>query len=346
MLLRWSRISRRNRARIVFYPTLIGLFAGGLAFATVMPGRTHRGPLPPATPRQRELAEELRKDVAALAGEARDGGIGVRRLGLRDSLARAERVVSDAFARAGHAPQRLPFDADGEEAANVEVVVPGARAPEEIVVVGAHYDSAAPAPGADDDASGVAILLALARTWGRGGHARPGRTLRLVAFANEEPPHFQNPTMGSLVYARACRARGDRVVAMLSLESLGYFRDEEGTQKYPPIVSFFYPSRGDFVGFVGDTSSRSLVRRAVGVFRTKAAFPSEGAALPGWVVGVGWSDQWSFWQVGYPGVMVTDTAPFRNPGYHTIQDRPETLDPERMARVTEGLEAVVADLVE
>lgn len=341
----WTKLSRRNRARLAFYPTLLGLLGGGLAFATSMPGRSHAGPLPPTTPRERDVAEALRQDVVALAGAA-DASIGERRTGLGDSLARAERVVTDAFRRAGHTPRRLPYDADGEEVANIEVTLPGARAAGEVVVVGAHYDSAGHAPGADDNASGVAILLALSRAWSGDGHARPGRTLRFVAFANEEPPHFQNPTMGSLVYAKACRARGDRIVAMLSLESLGYFRDGEGTQKYPPIVALFYPSRGDFVGFVGDTTSRPLVRRAIGVFRSATAFPSEGAALPAWVVGVGWSDQWSFWQVGYPGVMVTDTAPFRNPGYHTLADRPETLDPDRMARVTEGLEAVVLDLVE
>jgi hypothetical protein len=133
---------------------------------------------------------------------------------------------------------------------------------------------------------------------------------------------------------------------MLSLETLGYFRDAPGSQKYPPIVSWFYPDRADFVAFVGDLGSRSVVHQAIAAFRGAARFPSEGAALPSFVTGVGWSDQWSFWQVGYPGVMVTDTAPFRNPNYHQRSDLPDTLDYARLARVTEGLVAVVKTLAE
>src|SRR5207249_8398041 len=129
-----------------------------------------------------------------------------------------------------------------------------------IVIVGAHYDSAATAPGADDNASGVAAMLALARMWAK---RTPSRTLRFVAFANEEPPHFWRATMGSLVYAKACRRRGDDIVAMLSLESIGYYRDEPGSQHYPPVVGWLYPDRGDFIAFVGDTSSRGLVRDAI-----------------------------------------------------------------------------------
>ena len=187
--------------------------------------------------------------------------------------------------------------------------------------------------------------LPVARALNAGKHA-PARTVRFVAFVNEEPPYFWNAEMGSLVYARSCRARGDDVVAMLSLETLGYYRDAPGTQKYPPIVSWFYPDRGDFVAFVGNLGSRSVVRDAIRTFRGAVAFPSEGAALPSFVAGVGWSDQWSFWQVGYPGVMVTDTAPFRNPHYHQPGDVPATLDYARMARVTEGLVAVVKKLAE
>ena len=119
-----------------------------------------------------------------------------------------------------------------------------------------------------------------------------------------------------------------------------------GSQKYPPIVSAFYPDRGDFVAFVGNLGSRGVVHDAIRTFRDAEAFPSEGAALPSFVTGVGWSDQWSFWQVGYPGVMVTDTAPFRNPHYHQQGDAPDTLDYARLARVTEGLVAVVKKLAD
>jgi Zn-dependent M28 family amino/carboxypeptidase len=211
------------------------------------------------------------------------------------------------------------------------------------VVVGAHYDSHGNIPAADDNASGVAAVLALARAYAR---ERPGpeRTLRFVFFVNEEPPFFQTDAMGSRVYARRCRARGETIVAMLSLETVGYYCDRSGSQNYPFPLSAFYPSRGDFIGFVGDLSSRRLVKRVVDSFRRHAMFPSQGAALPSGLRGVGWSDQWSFWQEGYPAVMCTDTAPFRNPNYHTPRDTPDTLDFDRMARVVEGLTGVVREL--
>ena len=150
--------------------------------------------------------------------------------------------------------------------------------------------------------------------------------------------------MGSFVYAKRSRARRENIVAMISLESIGYFRDEEGSQKYPSGVGALYPPRGNFIAFVGNLGSRPLVRRACSVFRQNATVPSEGGTLPDALPGVGWSDQWSFWQHGYKAIMLTDTALFRNPNYHTPNDTPETLDYERLARVTDGMVAVVRDL--
>jgi Zn-dependent M28 family amino/carboxypeptidase len=215
-------------------------------------------------------------------------------------------------------------------------------------VVGAHYDSCYETPAANDNGSGVAATLALARRFSLSGSSlahRPGqpdRTLRFVFFVNEEPPYFQTDDMGSLVYARACKAKNENIVAMLSLETIGYYRDEPGTQRYPIApIGWVYPGTGNFISFVGNFSSRDMVRKAIATFRSSAEFPSEGAALPGWISGVGWSDQWAFWQAGYPGVMVTDTAPYRYPHYHRQSDTPDKLDYPRMARVVEGLEAVV-----
>jgi hypothetical protein len=323
--------------RLILYPSLLLSFFGSLAWMTAMPGRSHRGPLPALTPGEAELRDRLRADVAGLGGE--------RNTRTKEALERADTFIEAAFRDAGYRPKRLAYAADGLTVANIEVELEGVTRGhgDEVVVVGAHYDSAPGAPGADDNASGVAAMLALAR-------ARAGkhgvRTVRFVAFVNEEPPHFWNEAMGSLVYAKACKARGDDIVAMVSLETLGYFSGEPGTQKYPPIVSWFYPDRGDFIGFVGNVSSRSLVRSSIRAFRESVAFPSEGAALPSFVEGVGWSDHWSFWQIGVPAVMITDTAPFRNPHYHTASDTPDTLDYDRLARVTSGLEAVVRALVD
>src|SRR5205085_7478943 len=155
-------------------------------------------------------------------------------------------------------------------------------------------------PGANDNGSGVAALLALAR---RSAGKATGQTLRFVAFVNEEPPYFQTEQMGSFVYARGCKARGDQISAMLSLETIGYFSDAPHSQKYPPGISAFYPSTGNFIGFVGNFPSRALVRRAVASFREQGKIPSEGGALPSFISVVAGSDHWSFGHCGYPGFL-------------------------------------------
>lgn len=331
----FGKISRANRRRLVFYPLLLGGIVAGLLYCTAMPGKSWSGTFT-ATPEELRAAKTLERDVTELAGK-----IGARNVETRDTLQQSERYVTARFKELGYAPERLSYDMGIRSVANLEVTLVGTKTPKEIVVVGAHYDSAFDAPGADDNASGIAALLALAEWFSA---KKPERTLKLVAFANEEPPRFWTEKMGSMVYAKACRARGDDIKAMLSLETVGYFREEAGTQKYPPPMSFFYSDKGNFIGFVGNTSSRSLTRDAVQVFRSSTEFPSEGAALPSFIAGVGWSDQWSFWQAGYPGVMVTDTAPFRNPNYHKLSDTPETLDYLRLARVVSGLQKVVQSL--
>lgn len=185
----------------------------------------------------------------------------------------------------------------------------------------------------------MAALLCLARQL---AGARPGRTLRFVLFANEEPPFFLGEDMGSRVYARRARARGERIAAMLSLETIGYYSDQPGSQRYPPLVGRFYPDTGNFLAFVGNVRSRALVQEALAAFRRGTSLPAEGAALPGWLPGVGWSDHWSFWREGWPALMVTDTAPYRYPWYHTDGDTLERLDLERLAQAVEGLASVVA----
>ncbi|MBA3849198.1 MAG: aminopeptidase [Opitutus sp.] len=283
------------------------------------------------------VADQLRADVTALAD-----GIGARSVMQGDTLARAERFVAGQLAKVGWKVERQVYLVDQTECANLVMEKKGRTKPEEIVVVGAHYDTVPQTPGADDNASGVAALLALARQF---AGAEPDRTLRFVAFANEEPIHFQTQLMGSLVYAKACKARGDKITAMLSLETMGYFRDDRGTQKYPFPLSLFYPSRGNFVAVVGDRDSRDLVKRVTKSIRATKAIRCESASLPGGIQGVGWSDHWSFWQAGYRAVMITDTAPFRNPHYHRATDTPDTLDYEKLAAIVRALRAAIDDLV-
>ena len=292
-----------------------------------------------ATDADRALAEELRRDVVALCAH------GPRNTFEPDNLAEAARYIevalNDTGKAAGRAVERHTYILDDQPVSNLILDIPGTKRPGEIVVIGAHYDSVYGSPGADDNASGVAALLALARRYRA---AKPARTLRFVAFVNEEPPHFQTRAMGSWQYARRCRDRNENIVAMLSLETIGYYDDAEGSQQYPPPLDAFYPNRGNFIGFAANVGSRALVKRCVTAFRARGRMPAESAALPEVIPGIGWSDQWSFWQFGYKAVMVTDTAPFRNPHYHTSHDTPETLDYVRLAILVDGLRAVIDDL--
>ena len=307
-----------------------------------MPGSSFRGPLPPLTPDELAARSRLEAHVVALAGR-----IGERNHERPEALEAAARYIEGELRALGHEPRRLTYRANGQAFSNIEVTVPGGARADEVVVVGGHYDSVVGTPGADDNATGVAGVLEIARHYRAGdGGRRPARTLRLVAFVNEEPPFFLSEAMGSRVYAREAKRRGDRVTAMLSLETIGYFDDAPGSQQYPPPLGSFFPDRGDFIGFVGNVASGALVRRCVDAFRGSVQFPSEGVAAPAQIPGVYWSDHDSFWKEGWPAVMITDTAPFRNPHYHAPSDTPDTVDFDRLTRVVRGLTAVVDALVD
>lgn len=325
---------------------------------------SYRGALPELSDRQKVLRYELRYHVDALASK-----IGERNVNHYDRLAVAATYIDKVFSKVGYKVGRQTYQAGGRDCQNLEVELQPAPAatprsglapakqptgkiapakPREIVIVGAHYDSANGSPGANDNASGMAALMCL--SW-RFAH-RPrstklgARTLCFVAFVNEESPYFQTDQMGSLVYARRCRQRQENIVAVLSLETIGYYSDAVNSQRYPPFLSAAYPSTGNFIGFVGNIASRPLIDRVTTSFRRHARFPSEKGAMPDLLPGVGWSDHWSFWHEGYPGVMVTDTAFYRYPHYHRASDTPDKLDYDRLARVVDGLVSVVAELVE
>jgi Zn-dependent M28 family amino/carboxypeptidase len=168
--------------------------------------------------------------------------------------------------------------------------------------------------------------------------------LRIVFFANEEAPHFGSDAMGSLRYARELVGSGERVLAMLSLETIGYYTDRPGSQHHPFPLGFFYPDRGDFLAFVANLRSRALLHRTLAAFRATTQFPSEGVAAPPSIPGVSWSDHWSFWQAGVPALMITDTAPYRYPHYHSAADTPDRVDYERLARIASGLERTLRAL--
>jgi Zn-dependent M28 family amino/carboxypeptidase len=281
-------------------------------------------------------ASRLRAHVEMLAGT-----IGERNLWRCEALDRAARYVVAQFSNGGYAPQLQTFDVAKIPVSNVEATLTGAARAAEIVVVGAHYDTVAGCPGANDNGTGVAAVLELAQRFA--GRPQP-RTIRFVAFVNEEPPFFRTAHMGSVVYANAAKDRGDRITAMLALETMGYYSGEKGSQQYPPEIASHYPDVGDFIGFVANSASEWLLLQSRQAFEQRTRFPLQALAAPDDVAGVGWSDHWAFWQAGYPAMMVTDTAPFRYPWYHTAEDTPDKIDYEKLAHVVDGLEAVIEAL--
>jgi len=316
----------------------LGASAVSLWRMTQMPLRSYKGTLPPLSDQQQELARWLAEHDAHLSVT-----IGERNIHRLGSLNATREYLHNNLVQAGYAVSEKPYAVEGHVASNLEAELVGSDTAAGVVIVGAHYDSVAGTVGADDNASGVAALLELARML-RGSKLR--RTVRFVLFDNEEPPYFQTEQMGSFVYARRLRRDGVPVSAMISLEMLGFYSDAPASQKYPAVLSLFYPSRGDFIGFVGNSESRDLVRRATRRFRESAMFPSEGVAAPASWPGIGWSDQWSFWQQGFPAIMITDTAIFRYPYYHTARDTQEKINFDKMARVVEGIRNVVVSLAD
>ncbi|MGF7150535.1 hypothetical protein FHS96_004193 [Sphingomonas zeicaulis] len=304
-----------------------------LLWVTAVPGRSHEGPLPALTAEQRLLAEHLVAHVTAIGATAHN-------VGHPEALDRAAGYIEGQLTSFGYAVQPQRFQPELPIVRNIEVVIAPRAASAPTLVLGAHYDSAWDAPGANDNGSGTAAVIELARRL-RALDRRSALRIRLVLFANEEPPFFETEGMGSVAYARRLKRSGEAVIGMISLETMGYYSDRRGSQHYPPPLSLLYPGTGNFIAFAGTTDSRDFVRRAVGTFRATTPFPSVGGTAPAFVRGIDWSDHRSFTAVGIPALMVTDTAPFRYPYYHTQSDTPDKLDYQRLARVVEGLERVV-----
>jgi hypothetical protein len=299
-----------------------------------MPGESWRGKVPELRFSERRMRREIERIVRHLSES-----IGERHTGKHESLLAAEQFCEQHLTESGYQVEAQLLERDGVQVKNLQAEKVGSELPQEIVVFGAHDDTVPGSPGADDNATGVAALLLLARKL---RHANLRRTVRFVIFANEERPN--GVSMGSHAYAERCKERGENIVAMVSLEMLGFYSEEPGSQKYPFPFSLLYPDVGNFIGFVGNLRSRTLVRQCVGAFRRHCHFPSEGAAVPEFIRDAHRSDHWSFWRFGYPALMVTDTSNFRNRLYHTLQDTPAIIDFAKLARVTAGLVDVAVDL--
>jgi len=295
-----------------------------------MPGTSWDGPLPSLSPEEQRLRQRLRNYVEHLSVN-----IGERHYGVPANLRQAEQYIEQTFSRISPNVHVQKFTARDHVFRNIWIEFRGTELPDEIIVIGGHYDTVYGSPGADDNATAVAALFETAKAFNL---IRLKRTVRFVAFANEEPPFFHTENMGSLHYAQQCRQAGDSITAMYCYESLGYYTDEPGSQSYPVrFLKWFYPDTGNFIAFVGDLGSKKLTRQTVRDFRDSAKFPSVGFAAPRWMPGVSLSDHWSFWQYGYRAVMITDTPILRNPHYHKMSDRPEYIDFDRFTMVISGL---------
>ncbi len=313
---------------------IVGLWGWSTMFQ--MPGQSYRGSLPPLPENAIALKSALQKDLQKLSKPRNNVQY--------ENLNAAREFLATALTRSGYAVKQQEYKIDGKAYYNIEAEKLGTQKPKEIVVIGGHYDSAFTSPGANDNGSGAAATLELAKAF---ANRSTKRTIRFVEFTNEEPPFFWTQDMGSLVYAKQMKQKNENIVAMLSLETMGYFSDAIDSQKYPFPINLLYPNQGNFIAFVGNLNSSGLVKQSINTFRQNSRVPSEGAALPrNLFPEIGLSDQWSFWQQSYPGIMVTDTAHFRYPQYHTIDDTPKQIDFDRFTRVVSGLVDVVADLAQ
>jgi len=321
---------------MIFWLTLAAAVAWLLWYMVKVPGVSYSGTLKPLSAEEQFIAGNLRRHVAAIASREHN-------LWNRAALEQAAQYIERTLSGIGYAVGAQRIETELGEVRNLEVEVPGGARGNEIVLVGAHYDSVLGAVGANDNGSGVGAVLELARLFRQ---TKPARTLRLVAFVDEEPPFYRGDEMGSRYYARRSKQRGETIVAMFSLETIGYYSDLPGSQHYPFPLNFFYPSAGNFIAFVSNLRSRALLHEAIASFRRHAEFPSEAAAAPAFLPGVDWSDHWSFWKEGYPALMVTDTALYRYPWYHTVHDTPDKVDYERLARVVTGLYRMLRDLAQ
>ena len=254
-----------------------------------------------------------------------------------ENLDRVAAYIRQEFAQANGRVSEQPFEVAGRMYRNV--IAWFGPDTQERIVVGAHYDAAGPQPGADDNASGVAGLIELAYLL---REVRLPLGVELVAFTLEEQPHFRTVQMGSAVHAASLRQQNIPVRVMFSLEMIGYFTDAPQSQRFPfPFLAAFYPSQGNFIAIVGNLGQGLVVRSLKKAMQSASPLPVYSINAPQFVPGIDFSDHRNYWQAGYNAVMVTDTAFYRNPHYHTLQDTPDKLNYERMAMVVQGVYAAV-----
>lgn len=317
---------------------VLALAAGILAavrYFAYLPLYGHQGALPPATQDERDLVPRLRGHVTAIASVPHNTDH-------PEALEAAARYIEQSLAAQGFRVERQEFEAAGHRVRNIYTSIGAAPPDTPSFVVGAHYDSAGVAPGANDNGTGTAALIELSRLLR--AHAPRRHRLRIVFFVNEEKPHFGTETMGSVQFARMLSGR-ERITGMFSIETIGAYSSEPGTQRFPVPLNLVYRDTADFITFVGMPRARALVHQSLGSFRRHTQFPSIGGVAHAFIPGIAWSDHASFDALGIPAVMITDTALFRYAHYHKPTDTPDKIDYDRLSRVTKGLERMIREVV-
>jgi Peptidase family M28 len=322
----------------IFAAVITAAIAAALFYSIVFPRQPFQGPLPALTNAEDVLVVRLESHVTAIASTAHN-------IEHYSELEAAAVYIETTLRGFGFNPLAHVYQVRGRAVRNIEIVFePADTSPNPpCIVIGAHYDSADDAPGANDNGSAVAAALELARALIAFKPA--SHRLRLAFWVNEEAPYGMTPDMGSWQHAKALKEAGETIEGMIALETLGYFSDEPGTQQFPAPFNYVYSNVGNFVAFVGLPGSRAFVRKTLAMFRSQTQFPSIGGVAPGFIEGIDLSDHWAFHQFGFPSMMITDTAPFRNPYYHQRDDLPENVDYESLARITAGLERMMRQLV-
>ena len=306
------------------------------AVLTVMPGSSYPSSSPEPSEDEIKISNNLLDIVKTLSVD-----IGERNIEKPTNYKKASSYIKKKLTSNGYEVKSSSYFYNSQTVENIYSIKSANVNTDKVVIVGAHYDSLSGTVGANDNGSGVAVLLELARIL---RNKKLNTNIHFVAFANEEPPYFKTENMGSLVYAKSLRKQGINIVAMYSLETMGAYYDTKGSQRYPFPLGQYYPDTANFIAFVSDTKSRKLLKNSVKIFRDSAKIPSEGLSAPEDLEGVSWSDHWSFWQAGYPAIMITDTAPFRYKHYHQVTDTYDKIDFIRMSRVTSGISQMLQQI--
>ncbi|MDH3627448.1 MAG: M28 family peptidase [Acidobacteriota bacterium] len=318
------RITFATVVILVFATSLLGLFISGPVVVRVPSVKIEAEP----------SVERLRSDVAHLCGP-----LSPRDYQHPENLSKTASWIFSEFHDAELRTVMQTYAVEGRVFHNVIGTVSGNDPSRGALVIGAHYDAFMEHPGADDNASGVAVLLELVRTL---PDATPRRDWHFVAFSTEEPPYFGTDHMGSAHYAHSLRERDVKVDLMIALDGVGRFSDEKNSQNFPvPGIGFLYPSAGNFVAVVGNLNSGTSIRRVKSGIMSTRSIPVNSFRGPAAVDGVDWSDHASFWEYGMPGVLLTDTLFARHGDYHSATDTPDKLDYRRMTQVVTGLHGVL-----